>query len=816
MNNDFISLALNYISKTIPSNEIFLVQIGAMDGTSFDDLCGYIDINRWSGFYIEPIQEHFSKLVEYKNTNSNVQNKFAMCAVTDTDGIITMSYIPSDVVTQNGLHPGFTGMSAVNPPRNGFGISNEDKAILEKYGKTISVPSYTLKTLFSLHNIEQIDMLFIDAEGCDSDIIKQFDFTKYKPKIIRIENISLTEDDRSKIMELYTTHGYVYQINGSELDAFEKQFADEVQIEYDKSIATSEISEVDVSSSNKPYLEGDITVVTGLWNIGRDNRPKEFYLQRLEELLKIPNKLIIFIPREFEFFVMERRDPSNTFVKIFELSDIENLLSPFFDKIQKIRTSEEWLSITGEHGWLRTSPQAVNEWYNPIVMSKMMLLHDASIWNPFDTTHFVWIDAGITNTVWSKYFVEDALFDKMIPHLDPFLFLCYPYENRDEIHGFKRSGMDTLANEPVLRVARGGLFGGTKEAIHEANGMYYSLLLNSLSSGYMGTEESIFSIMTYLNPETYRIFMLESNGLIVKYAADLIQGIAKLEEIPEKRKKYIRPSSNSRYHKIDKYVLTFNFPEQLNAILNNFAEVGWDKTRTTYILDNSTDERSRWENKRLAEMYNAVHIPLEGNTGICGGRMYAATHFHRGDAEYYFFFEDDMMLHTIDKFGLICRNGLQLFVPDLYDKVMGIMYREQFDFLKLSFTEVYMDNNIQVSWYNVPQSVRTEIWPDYDKLPVTGLDPNCPRTKFDRIDSYRDLAYITGQIYYANWPMVMNRAGNKKVFIETQWKHPFEQTWMSYVFQKTREGYINPAVLLASPVNHNRIAHYTPEERREN
>jgi hypothetical protein len=49
------------------------------------------------------------------------------------------------------------------------------------------------------------------------------------------------------------------------------------------------------------------------------------------------------------------------------------------------------------------------------------------------------------------------------------------------------------------------------------------------------------------------------------------------------------------------------------------------------------------------------------------------------------------------------------------------------DFLKLSFTEVYMDNNIQVSWFNVPQFIRTEQWPDYDKLPeLVPFRPPCP------------------------------------------------------------------------------------------
>ena len=127
-----------------------------------------------------------------------------------------------------------------------------------------------------------------------------------------------------------------------------------------------------------------------------------------------------------------------------------------------------------------------------------------------------------------------------------------------------------------------------------------------------------------------------------------------------------------------------------------------------------------------------------------------------------------------------------------------------------------MDNNIQVSWYNVPQKVRTEIWPNYDQLPFVGIDPHAPRTLFDKIDTYNELSYITGDIYYANWPMIVSKNGNYKMFLKTNWENPFEQTWMSYMFQETIKGDLNPAVLLASPINHNRIHHYTAEERREN
>ena len=145
------------------------------------------------------------------------------------------------------------------------------------------------------------------------------------------------------------------------------------------------------------------------------------------------------------------------------------------------------------------------------------------------------------------------------------------------------------------------------------------------------------------------------------------------------------------------------------------------------------------------------------------------------------------------------------------------MIKEDFDFLKLSFTEVYMDNNIQTSWYNVPQHIRDRDWPHYNKLPQTGLDPYSPRTKFDRIERLEDgLAYVTGEVYYANWPMIVSRSGNKKMFIDTKWAHPYEQTWMSYIYQETKEGNIKPAILLASPVTHERFKHYEGADRREN
>lgn len=567
----------------------------------------------------------------------------------------------------------------------------------------------------------------------------------------------------------------------------------------------------------KPFVATDnLTLVTGLWNIGRQGRDFSHYIENFKKFLDIETNMFIHIPKEFEYLVWQnpKRTKQNTHVRIFELEDLKrNLYSPFWDRTQEIRTNSSWLNQTG---WLQSSPQAVNEWYNPIVQSKMFMLHDAKILNVFDTDYFLWLDAGISNTVYEKYFTDNRCLDKIIPHLSSFLFLSYPYEADSEIHGFNFKEMNKLSRQKVTYVCRGGLFGGHKDYISVANSTYYHLLDQTLSQGLMGTEESIFSIMAHLEPHIYKRYALDENGLVVKFVQALLDDKVELENSSLRAYNAPKGIYNAVTDKTSIYVLSFNFPDQFRTLIESFEmHPEWLKNTRKILINNSDNEAAIAEYSKICEQYGFEHIITGENLGINRGRLYAAKHFQESDSHYYFFFEDDMCLHRPTNIG-ICRNGFRHFVPGLFTKAHNIMAREELDFLKLSFTEVYMDNNIQVSWYNVPQAVRTDLWPEYDQLPASGLDIFAPRTKFDKIEVYDGLSYITGDIYYANWPMLVSKKGNQKMFLDVQWQNPFEQTWMSYMFQETIKGNIKPAILLASPINHNRIFHYKKEDRREN
>lgn len=794
---DTLASALHFLGKN--TKDIFVFQAGAMDGITFDDMRSYIDMYSWGGIFVEPIPEVFERLKNNLSTREN--HIFENVAVANYDGLLEMMYVPEKNIEKHDLHIGYKGMATTFPPRNGFGSSYErDIFVKDNYSEKINVNCLTLNSILSKNNVQKIDIFLTDTEGMDWEIFKQLDLKKYRPKCIRIEYINLTEEELEEVKRKLISNGYVYEIGGQDVEAITMEFLNQIPENYDWKKDKS-----------------NLTVVTGLWNINRPGRSFDHYLECFDKLLKVDVNMLVFIPRELEEFVWQRRSPFNTAIKYFELSDIKNMFSPFWDKAQEIRTSKAWLD---QAGWLQDSPQGSSEWYNPIVMSKMSLLHDASIYNPFDTENFVWIDGGISNTINYNLLIHERFFDKIEKYLDPFLFVQYPYpyygKGVGEVHGFEWEALNRMAGGTVEWICRGGLFGGKRDALKEINSYYWHLLNDSLNEGLMGTEESLFSILAERYPELCRATRIGINGHIQEFVEKAINDTAELEAIPERRAKLQKKFVDVDKLKVSIYMLTFNFPHQVEHTIQTWLKHPKFITNTRNILiDNSTNEDARIENAKICEKYGFEHIITNENTGINGGRFRAAKHFQESDSDYYLFLEDDMGIYSPEESGF-CRNGLRLYVDNLYDKMLKILDGSDLDFLKLSFTEVYMDNNIQVSWYNIPQYVRTELWPDYDQLPEHGLDPNCPRTKFDKIEFVDGLGYITGDIYYANWPTICGKKGNQKMFLDTTWERPYEQTWMSYIFQETIKGNIKPAVLLASPIHHNRIAHYKPEERREN
>ena len=804
--SDIFDRVLHYYGRK--SSKLFCINIGAMDGVMFDELVGYSKTYGFRGLYVEPIPYLFERL---KINLDEEGNLFENAAISTENGTIKMMTIEQSAIDDGLVHPCFYGMSAVYPPKNGLG-SEGDRAIVEKWGRIMEVPCVTLETLLSKHNIASFDVVKIDAEGHDCEIFHQIDIKKFRPKLIRLEWISLDDDQKNSIIQTFQNFNYEYEIAHMDIMACPKEVLQEINSD------TNVIEPKQVSMSNSiDNYECDVTLVTGLWNIKRDQlsegwtRSFEHYLNKFKELLEVENPMIIFGEPALESFVYKYRSHSNT---RFIIRHQSWLKSNFFEKMQEIRTSEKWIS---QASWLRDSTQAKLEMYNPLVMSKMFLLNDAKLMDPFNSKSMYWIDAGLTNTVHPGYFTHDKVLRKLSKHVNKFTFVCFPYQANTEIHGFDFEEINKWSGKKVELVARGGFFGGPTQSIPEINCIYYELMHSTLDQNLMGTEESLFSIMLYRNKDLIDYFEIESNGLMNKFFEDLKNNALQLKtQRTSLNKNNVNKTSTNNVNKTSLYVIGFNSPGQFKVLIRSMMQYdpNYIAKPKKYLLNNSTDKSTDEEYRSLCHEWGFEMIGMGTNLGICGGRQYIAEHFDRTDQDFMLFFEDDMFFYPNEI--EVCKNGFNRKVNDLYWKSLEIISNGDYDFLKLNFTEFFGNNSTQWAWYNVSQDFRKSRWPNNPMLPTMGLDPNAPLTDFKNIRSHKGLAWADGDIYYSNWPQIVSKEGNRKMFIKTKWAHPYEQTWMSHIYQETIKGFIRPAILLLTPTEHNRFDDYAKELRKEN
>lgn len=260
----------------------------------------------------------------------------------------------------------------------------------------------------------------------------------------------------------------------------------------------------------------DLTLVTALVDLGRGDMETDFsrgyddYLGRFHDILQIDRPLVAFVDGAAEAVLWQHRAPANTHVHRVTVEDLAR--TAWWPLVQTIRLTPAWRDRAG---WLAASPQAGLAAYNPLVMSKLPWLAEVAAANPFHSSHFAWIDAGLSRTVGASLLQSSLDGRAILARLQRFLFLCFPYEGNTEIHGFERDAMARRAGTSYVRwVARGGFFGGSQSHVLRAAPVYEATLLDTLRDGLMGTEESVFTILAHLHPALFDRYVIGADGLV--------------------------------------------------------------------------------------------------------------------------------------------------------------------------------------------------------------------------------------------------------------------------------------------------------------
>ncbi len=189
------------IENYINNNKIdYLIQIGANDGLRFDEINHFIKSYKIKSLLVEPVKIYFEKLkknyqnfdfVDFENSAISINNEINyLYKVKD----ICLKYYDDHI---NGL----ASFNKSHLIKHGVKNNHIDKE---------EIKSLSIKDLIKKHQIKNLDLLFIDAEGYDGKIVYDFLKNTNLSPLIVFEFIHIDNSYLEKVLILLKEKKYLY------------------------------------------------------------------------------------------------------------------------------------------------------------------------------------------------------------------------------------------------------------------------------------------------------------------------------------------------------------------------------------------------------------------------------------------------------------------------------------------------------------------------------------------------------------------------------------------------------------------------------
>lgn len=171
-----------------------ILQIGANDGKSYDPVYKVIrDREDIHITLVEPIPEYFKYLV--KNYEYRESVSFLNVAISDSNGVATLRYIPVTEIKPNNLPHWARGIATMEKNRNAMDETYRDfkreihldKARSHAFAKATKIhtgPLVSINQLMSHPFHQDTDVLVTDCEGHDATILLALNIELCAPSLI--------------------------------------------------------------------------------------------------------------------------------------------------------------------------------------------------------------------------------------------------------------------------------------------------------------------------------------------------------------------------------------------------------------------------------------------------------------------------------------------------------------------------------------------------------------------------------------------------------------------------------------------------------
>ncbi len=224
----FMHTVLHTLARTV--TDVRFLQVGGMDGKRFDPVYAFVKHYRWSGVILEPLPDLFAALTA--NYADAPQVMLVNAALMQTDGTREMTRV-SRAASSSGKVPDWAeGLGSFHPERNalgGVGVDADLHMALMQHSVREAVSCLTLASVAERCGLKRIDLLQVDAEGCELNVLRQVLGEGYAPRVVQLEHWALPTGERDTVEAMLRDAGYRLRVGEADLLAIDGVWSAQVQ-----------------------------------------------------------------------------------------------------------------------------------------------------------------------------------------------------------------------------------------------------------------------------------------------------------------------------------------------------------------------------------------------------------------------------------------------------------------------------------------------------------------------------------------------------------------------------------------------------------
>lgn len=205
------------------SQVLNVIEIGAMDGKSFDSLYPYLKTHsNIKALFVEPLGDMIEELKENYKGYEKEGNDFLFeeVAVTDIEESVAIYTIPRELRDSKNLPDWTKGISTLCPEKNALREAMSSDPLAQSLGSLAikrAVKGEPLEKILNRCAIKEVDILQIDTEGYDFHVLSQ-SLELVRPRVICFEWANLDEEEKDKSINKLISMGYLLLLSTDSYD----------------------------------------------------------------------------------------------------------------------------------------------------------------------------------------------------------------------------------------------------------------------------------------------------------------------------------------------------------------------------------------------------------------------------------------------------------------------------------------------------------------------------------------------------------------------------------------------------------------------